>query len=194
MKRSIAVLALASSIAMGGTAYVAHAQGVSFQKGQAQGELPIVRLSGTRVFNSKAEVIGTIGDIVLGADGRATTVVIKVGGFAGVGSKLVALPYTSLKVGPVVEGGRVLLVDVTKEQLQAAPTYVATDPGSVERAKKKASDWLTIAKNKAVELSKQAGDAVQGMRDKAATPAPAPVPAPAKYSSRGLTTAEGQPA
>ena len=173
MKRSIATLALAGAIAMAGTAYVAHAQGVSFQKGQAQGELPIVRLSGTRVFNSKAEVIGTIGDVVLAADGRATTVVLRVGGLAGVGSKLVAMPYSALKIGPVVEGGRVLLIDVSKEQLQAAPAYVATDPGSVERAKKKASDWFKIAKDKAVELGKQAGDAVQGMREKMQTPAEA---------------------
>ena len=176
MKRSIAALALVGAMAIAGTAYVAHAQGVSFQKGQSQGELPIVRLSGTRVFNSKAEVIGTIGDVVLGADGRATTVVLRVGGLAGVGAKLVAMPYSALKIGPVVEGGRVLLIDVSKEQLQAAPAYVATDPSSVDRAKKKASDWLKIAKDKAVELGKQAGDAVQGMREKAATPAPAPAP------------------
>lgn len=182
MKRSIAVLALASTMAFAGTLYVAHAQtGVSFQKGQVQGELATARLSGTRVFNAKAEVIGTIYDIILGPDGRAVTAVINVGGFAGVGAKRVGVPYSALKVGPVVEGSRVLLVDVTKEQLQAAPSYIVTDPGRIERAGKKAKDWLNIAKDKAIELGKQAGEMVEGMREKATggstTPESAPAPA-----------------
>ncbi len=173
MKRSIAGLALASTLAMAGTFYAANAQtGVSFQKGQSQGELATVRLAGTRVFNAKADVIGTVSDIILGADGRAVTAVINVGGVAGVGSKQVGVPFAALKVGPVVEGSRVLLIDVSKEQLQAAPSYIATDPGRLERAGKKASDWLKVAKDKAIELSKQAGDAVQGMREKAPGTAP----------------------
>jgi sporulation protein YlmC with PRC-barrel domain len=181
MKRSIAVLALAGAMAIAGTAYVAQAQqGLVFQKAQNQGELATVRLAGTTVFNAKAETIGRISDIVLGADGRATTVVITVGGVAGIGGKQVAVPFSALKVGPVVEGSRVLLIDVTKEQLQAAPAYVATDPGRIERARKKASDWAKIAKDKAIELGKQASEAVQGMREKMQQPAPAPSqPAPA---------------
>lgn len=173
MKRSIAALALATTMAIAGTAYVANAQqGVAFQKGQAQGELATARLAGTTVFNAKAEVIGRISDIILAADGRAATVVITVGGIAGLGGKQVAVPYSALKVGPVVEGSRVLLIDVTKEQLAAAPAYVVTDPGRIERARKKASDWAKIAKDKALELGKQAGDAVQGMREKMQSPEP----------------------
>lgn len=185
MNRTIVAFALAGSLALAGTAYVANAQGVSFQKGQAQGEVAVVRMAGTRVFNAKAEVIGTISDVVLGADGRATTVVIGVGGLAGVGAKQVAVPFSALKVGPVVEGSRVLLIDVTPAQLQAAPAYVATEPGRADRAKKRAQDWLKVAREKAVELSKQAGEAIQDMREKMQQPAPAtpapqsPAPAPA---------------
>ncbi len=174
MKRSIAALALASTMAIAGTAYVAHAQqGIVFQKGQVQGELATARLAGTPVFNAKAEVVARISDIILGADGKASTVVLTVGGIVGVGGKTVAVPFSALKVGPVVEGSRVLLVDVTKEQLAAAPAYVVTDPGRIERARKKAGDWAKIAKDKAIELGKQAGDAVQGMREKMQTPAEA---------------------
>ncbi|CAN0351099.1 unnamed protein product [Phaeothamnion confervicola] len=177
MKTSFAALALAGALALGVPHTDAYAQGISFQKGQVAGELAAVRLAGTRVFNAKTDVIGTISDVVLGADGRASTVVINVGGFAGVGSKQVGVPYSALKVGPVVDGSRVLLLDVTKEQLQAAPTYIATDPGRVERAKQKASEWLKVAKEKATELSKQAGEAIEGMREKSAAPStPAPAP------------------
>jgi sporulation protein YlmC with PRC-barrel domain len=172
MKRSIAALALAGPLVLAGTSYFAYAQGITFLKGQMPGEVAIVRMAGTSVFNSKADVIGTIGDVVVGADGKATAAVINVGGFLGVGSKVVAVPFSALKIGPVVEGSRVLLLDVTKEQLQAAPNYVATDPSRTDRAKKKASEWLKIAKDKAVELGKQASDAIQEMRDKSQTPAP----------------------
>lgn len=179
MKRSIVALALASTVAIAGTAYMASAQtGVAFQKGQNQGELATARLAGTTVFNAKADIIGRINDIILGADGRAVTVVMTVGGVAGVGGKQVAVPFSALRVGPVVEGSRVLLIDVSKEQLNAAPAYIVTDPGRLERARKKASDWAKIAKDKAVELGKQAGEAVQGMRERMQQPAPA-TPAPA---------------
>lgn len=172
MKRSIAALALASTMAISGTAFVAQAQqGIAFQKGQSQGELATARLAGTAVFNAKAEVVARVSDVILGADGKAATVVLSVGGIAGVGGKQVGVPFSALKVGPVVEGSRVLLVDVTAEQLAAAPTYIVTDPGRIERARKKAGDWAKIAKDKAIELGKQAGEAVQGVREKIQTPA-----------------------
>lgn len=183
MKSSLTAIIVAAGLVAAAATLPASAQGVAFQKQQQAGELAAVRLAGTRIFNTKGEVIGTIADVVLGADGRAVTVVINVGGVLSVGSKVVAVPYSALKVGPVVESSRVLLLDVTTAQLQAAPTYAATDPGRVERAKKKASDWIKIAKDKAVELGKQAGDAVQGAREKMSAPAPtggiAPAPAPA---------------
>ncbi len=174
MKVSFAALVMAGALALSAPSNPVHAQGASFLKGQVQGELATVRLAGTRVFNAKTDVIGTISDVVLGADGKASAVIINVGGFAGVGSKQVGVPYSALKVGPVVDGSRVLLLDVTKEQLQAAPTYIATDPGRVERAKQKASEWLKVAKEKASELSKQATEAVKGMGEKTEPAAPAP--------------------
>jgi hypothetical protein len=178
MKRTITALAIAGTLALAGTAYVAHAQqGVQFLKGQVQGELAIARLAGTRIYNAKAESIGTVNDVLIGADGRATTVVINVGGIAGVGAKQVGVPFSAFRVGPVVEGSRVLLVDVTPAQLQAAPTYVVTDPGRLERGRKKASDWLKTARDKVYELGKQAGDAVQGAREKMQSGTPETPPA-----------------
>lgn len=182
MKRAFPALAVAVSAAVLAITIPASAQDVSFLQEQQAGEVAIVRLAGTRVFNKASEVIGTIGDVVVGPDGQAKAVVINVGGFLGVGSKHVAVPYNALRIGPVLEGGRVLLVDVTKEQLQAAPEYKATDPSRTDRAKKKAADWLKIAKDKAAELGKQAQEAVESVRQQMSTPVPgggtAPAPAP----------------
>ena len=63
-------------------------------------------------YNTKAEAIGTIDDVVLGADGKAATAVISIGGFLGLGRKIVAVPYAALKVGPVVESSRVRSSDL----------------------------------------------------------------------------------
>ena len=38
-------------------------------------------------------------DLVLGKDNKADEVIVSVGGFLGIGSKLVAVPYTQLKLG-----------------------------------------------------------------------------------------------
>ena len=118
-------------------------------------------------------MIGRICDIILGADGRATTVVITGRRLrrrrrqAGRGALLRAQGRPGRRRQPRAADRR--------HQGAAAgrPAYVATDPGRIERASKKASDWAKIAKDKAIELGKQAGDAVQGMREKMQTPAPA---------------------
>ena len=150
---------------------------VDFQSAQKAGEVMTNRLGGTRVFNAKGDVIGQINDVVIDSAGQAKTVVIGLGGFLGIGSKLVAVPFSAVKVGPVVESQRVVLLDVTKEQLEAAPAYRAEDPGKADRAKQKAGEWAKIAKQKAIELGSQAGKAIEGMREKMSTPAPG-TPAP----------------
>ncbi len=48
---------------------------------------------GQPVLNSKGEKIATVKDIILDADGNATTVVLADGGFMGIGTKLAAFDY-----------------------------------------------------------------------------------------------------
>ena len=45
----------------------------------------------------------------------------------------------------------------------------ATEPSRTDRAQKKASEWIKIAKDKALELGKQASEAVETMREKMST-------------------------
>lgn len=163
-------MAVVSQVAL---APAASAQaGVTFLGEQKASEIMTNRLGGTRVFNAKGDVIGTINDVVLDDKGQAQSVVIGLGGFLGIGAKLVAVPYSAVKFGPVVESARVILLDVSKEQLEKAPAYKANDPGKTERAKQKASEWAKIAKDKAIELGKQAGTAIEGVREKMNAPAP----------------------
>jgi sporulation protein YlmC with PRC-barrel domain len=167
MRNSIAALALAASMASAtGAAAQTAPQKLTFVTEQAPGQVATVRLAGTRVFNGKGEVMGTIVDVVLDKEGKAQTVVLGLGGFLGLGRKDVAVPYSALRVGPVVEGSRVLLINATTEELKAATAYKFTEPSRTDRAQKKASEWINIAKEKALELGKQASEAVESMREK----------------------------
>ncbi len=170
MNRSIAALGMVALLTSFAAAPLAIAEDVRFLTKQQDGEVAVVRMAGTPVLNNKGDQVGKLIDLVLDGEGRAKAIVIGVGGFLGLGSKNVAVPYSAVRLGPVVEGARVLVLNASPAQLKAAAAYVATEPGRTERAKKKAGDWLKVAKDKALELSKQAGDAVQNVREQMTQP------------------------
>jgi sporulation protein YlmC with PRC-barrel domain len=55
------------------------------------------KVVGLNVYNDKNENIGSINDLLMDKGGSIKAAVISVGGFLGVGSRLVALPYEKLK-------------------------------------------------------------------------------------------------
>ncbi len=55
------------------------------------------KVVGLNVYNDKNENIGSINDLLMDKGGAIKAAVISVGGFLGVGSRLVALPYEKLK-------------------------------------------------------------------------------------------------
>jgi sporulation protein YlmC with PRC-barrel domain len=78
----------------------AHSQGVQLVKVDvsvvARG-LRVSKLTGHAVVNDKNENIGKIDDIVIAQDHSLFTV-LQVGGFLGIGSHFVAVPFDNLKV------------------------------------------------------------------------------------------------
>ncbi len=165
--------------ALGGAA-AAVAAPVTFLGKQEPGEWLAHRLVGSKVLNAQAEEIGEVKDVVVDKAGQVAAVVVGVGGFLGIPEKLVAVPYSAIHVGDVVQSSRVVVLDTTKDALKAAPTYAATDPGTAERVTQKASDWMTAAKAKVLELSKMAAEkAKQLSAPKDAPPVGTTTPAPA---------------
>ena len=75
----------------------------------------VSKLTGRSVVNDKNERIGTIDDFIIGRD-RVLFTILQVGGLLGVGSRLVAVPYQSIKIDD--EGNKITLPGATKEQLQ----------------------------------------------------------------------------
>jgi len=92
-------------------------------------------LTGTRAYGPNDEDLGTIGDVVLGEDGKtAEAVIIDFGGFLGIGTKPVAVGFDTLKFQQDQNGNRYVFLNVTREQLDQAPAFDAetykTDPAA----------------------------------------------------------------
>jgi len=83
-------------------------------------------LKGTTAYGPGNERLGTIGDVVLADDGKTVdAVVIDFGGFLGIGTKPVAVAFDNLKFQQDGNNNRYVLLNVTKEQLDAAPAFDA---------------------------------------------------------------------
>ena len=55
------------------------------------------QIVGAIVYNDRDERIGSVDDLIVGQDGRISEAVLSVGGFLGIGAKLVAVPYDNLR-------------------------------------------------------------------------------------------------
>jgi sporulation protein YlmC with PRC-barrel domain len=77
------------------------------------------KLVGTAVKNSAGDSIGKIDDLIVSRNDKVLYAVLSVGGFLGMGSKLVAVPYASLQVAK----DNLVLPTGTKDQLKALPEF-----------------------------------------------------------------------
>lgn len=80
-------------------------------------------LIGMEVRNHENQKLGEIKDLVLENPGKVSYAVLAVGGFLGIGEKLIALPPSALKVA---DEGEYLVLNADKARIQAAPGFAAT--------------------------------------------------------------------
>jgi sporulation protein YlmC with PRC-barrel domain len=78
------------------------------------------KLVGATVVNSADESIGKIDDLVVNPQDKVTYAIVSVGGFLGVGNKLVAVPFTALQP---IKDERLMLSGATKEALKGLPEF-----------------------------------------------------------------------
>ena len=62
-----------------------------------QGDWRASKVVGLNVYNEKNENVGSINDLLMDKDGSIKAAVISVGGFLGMGARLVAVPYDKIK-------------------------------------------------------------------------------------------------
>lgn len=84
-------------------------------------------LKGTDVISPGGEKLGDIDDFVLAADGKVDAVIVEFGGFLGIGTKHVAVAFEGLKFMTGANNERYLVINVTKDQLNAQPDYNKDD-------------------------------------------------------------------
>jgi sporulation protein YlmC with PRC-barrel domain len=96
---------------------------------QADGQLRADQLIGMTVYNDQGEKVGTVHDIILDKDGKASGVVLNVGGVLGIGAKSVGLTWKEIDVKPDQQA---VQISYSKEQLKAAPDFKTTDQINAE--------------------------------------------------------------
>jgi hypothetical protein len=77
------------------------------------------KVVGASVVNNAGETIGTIDDLLVSADGKQPYAVLSIGGFLGMGTHLVVVPYETLKFADK----KVMLPGGTKEGLKMLPEF-----------------------------------------------------------------------
>ena len=77
------------------------------------------KMVGSTVVNEANETVGTIDDLIVTPTEKVPFAVLSVGGFLGMGSKYVVVPFSSLHV----KDKRMVLPGATKDSLTALPEF-----------------------------------------------------------------------
>ena len=80
----------------------------------------VSKMIGTDVLNDKNEAIGSIDDIIIGKD-RVLFAILQVGGFLGIGGRLVAVSYENLVLDDA--GKTIILPGASKDELKKLPEF-----------------------------------------------------------------------
>ena len=86
------------------------------------------KVVGSSVVNDAGETIGKIDDLLVSPDGKQPFAVISIGGFLGMGTRLVIVPYDALKFAD----NKVTLPGGTKDGLRTARVQVRNAVIAVE--------------------------------------------------------------
>ncbi len=83
--------------------------------------LTVSEIKGSTVRNRQREEIGDIDELLIEPDsGRVRFAILSVGGFLGLGSTRVAVPWSAFEITP--QGGRITyMLDATRDRLEKAP-------------------------------------------------------------------------
>jgi hypothetical protein len=127
--RSVTLLGCAAALAavMSGPAFSQGApQTLSLMKVDPQSLATGYRTSkvvGSTVVNETNETVGTIDDLIVTPGEKVPFAVLSVGGFLGMGTKYVVVPYSSLEV----HDKRMVLPGATKDSLKSLPEFKYTN-------------------------------------------------------------------
>jgi sporulation protein YlmC with PRC-barrel domain len=118
-------IAMSAGLLIAGTA--ALAQPVSSGRAEIMSSIPPNSATVTdwykqSVYDPADNKIGEIMDVLVAPDGKATALIVGVGGFLGAGEKDVAVPFSAVK--HTMKNQKIYLtMDTTKDALKSAPGF-----------------------------------------------------------------------
>jgi len=77
------------------------------------------KVVGSTVYNEANEAVGTIDDLIVTPNETVPFAVLSVGGFLGMGSKYVVVPFNAL----IVKDKKMVLPGATKDSLKSLPEF-----------------------------------------------------------------------
>jgi sporulation protein YlmC with PRC-barrel domain len=77
------------------------------------------KVVGSTVVNEANQTVGTVDDLIVTSTEKVPFAVLSVGGFLGMGSKYVVVPFNSIQV----KDKQMLLPGATKDSLKALPEF-----------------------------------------------------------------------
>jgi hypothetical protein len=78
---------------------------------------------GRDVLSSTGENMGRIVDVVVDRSGQVRAAIIDFGGFLGVGSRKIAVEWNAMHFPPPAQADAKISLDLTRDQVKAAPEY-----------------------------------------------------------------------
>lgn len=96
---------------------------------------------GRDVRSSTGQDMGRIVDVIVDLAGTVRAAVIDFGGFLGVGSRKIVVDWSALDFAHLADKTDSVTLDLTKEQVNAAPEYKEDQPVVVLGAAGKLSPW-----------------------------------------------------
>jgi sporulation protein YlmC with PRC-barrel domain len=79
----------------------------------------VSKVLGAKVLNEASEEVGTIDDLIVTPTQKVPYAVLSVGGFLGMGTRLVVVPYDTMKTGDK----NMVLPGATRDSLKVLPEF-----------------------------------------------------------------------
>jgi predicted O-methyltransferase YrrM len=130
--------ALLSALLLGGvllgalllTVLAPMAQTRAAEEGQASAvPVRLESILGRDVATAPDGDAGRIIDLLVDRDGNVRAAVVEFGGFLGIGTRKIAIEWPAFRFS-----GRVIAVDVSRDQIRTAPDYKSSDSNPLVRA------------------------------------------------------------
>lgn len=83
---------------------------------------------GREVISAANENMGRIVDVLVDRSGQVRAAIIDFGGFLGVGSRKIAVDWTALQFPTPNQPGAKIALELTRDQVKAAPEYQTDKP------------------------------------------------------------------